>query len=282
MKHTNKNVKIILISVLISFFLTLITTSFMYIYFTSNHSNVVNTTKIDNTSTQTSDIVSKVKEGIVTVINRTQVNNTPSFSGSSIEEFLEWYNENKDNESKTTIVDSMIGSGFVIKKNANEYTILTNNHVIAGANELDIMFSDKTRVKATVVGAMEKKDVAVLKFTSTKKLPVLEFADSKYIKLGEDVIAIGSPLSTDYQQTVTKGIVSKLPFIQQIDEYDKRNALQTDTAINPGNSGGPLLNLQGHVIGMNTFKRQDAENLSFSMPSNDIKLWANQIMSKNK
>lgn len=233
----------------------------------------------DSINSNTTNVVSDVKNGVVTVINRTQVS-TITNNGYSIEDFYNWYNDNQNSNdtNQTKIVDNAIGSGFVIKESPKYYYILTNNHVIDGAKELDIMYSDKTRSKAQLVGSMPNKDIAVLKISKTKKLKVLSFANSQDIKLGEDVIAIGSPLSTDYQQTITKGIVSKLPFVQKIDEYDQRNALQTDAAINPGNSGGPLINMQGHVIGMNTFKREDGESLGFSMPSNDIKAWANKIL----
>lgn len=277
MKNFKSWILICLISITTSVIFT-----FLILSLYPNLNKLQTNSHYDNINTQTTKVVENVKDGVVTVINRTQVRNSRGFNGSTIEDFLNWYNNSNDQQSKTTVVDSAIGSGFIIKKDNNKYKLLTNNHVIDGASELEIMFSDKTRVKAKIVGALEHKDIAVLEFETNKKLPVLEFANSDKIKLGEEVIAIGSPISTDYQQTVTKGIVSKLPFEQQIDEYDKRNALQTDAAINPGNSGGPLLNLEGHVIGMNTFKRSDAENLNFSMPSNDILTWAKQIISNAK
>lgn len=283
MNYRNKlNLNILKLVVVITVITNIIMFTAAYFIFFNNNvngGNVITTNSyIDNVSTKQVNVVDKVKNGVVTVINRTKVS-TYGSSGN-LDDFFNWYNDNNsgNNNSQSRVVDNAIGSGFVIKNTGDKYYIMTNNHVIEGASEVEIMFSDKTRVKADLVGRMPNKDVAVLKINTNKKLTTLSFADSKKIKLGEDVIAIGSPLSTDYQQTVTKGIVSKLPFVQKIDEYDERNALQTDAAINPGNSGGPLFNLQGHVIGMNTFKREDGESLGFSMPSNDIKNWANHIL----
>lgn len=274
----------------ISIFTSVITTSFVIMVamlltftFSNKHENKESKTQtMQLSSTSTTSIVSKVKEGVLTVINRTQV----SSSSSSLEDFLRKYYSggNSSSDDSKNLVDDSIGSGFIFKKDANDktstYYALTNNHVVEGAKELEVMMSDKTRIKASLIGTMKNKDVAVIKFETERELPVLTIGDSSKVELGEDVIAIGSPISLDYQQSVTKGIISKLPFEQQIDEYDKRNAFQTDTAINPGNSGGPLIRLDGSVIGMNTFKRKDAENLNFSMPTNDVVKWKDQIMNK--
>ena len=138
-----------------------------------------------------------------------------------------------------------LGSGFVIDAAG---LVVTNNHVIADADEVNVIFNDGTTLKAEVVGRDTKTDLALLKVTPSKPLKAVKFGDSDKLRLGEWVIAIGNPFSLG--GTVTAGIVSARNRDIQSGPYD--NYIQTDAAINRGNSGGPLFNLNGEVIGVNT------------------------------
>ena len=158
------------------------------------------------------------------------------------------------------------GSGFVISRDG---FILTNHHVVDQAQEIQVLFSDRSEYQATIIGTDRRSDLALLKIKA-KGLDVLEFANSDKLKVGEWVLAIGSPFGLDY--SVTAGIVSakgrSLP-TEQGENYVP--FIQTDVAINPGNSGGPLFNLEGEVVGINSqiFSRSGGSiGLSFSIPSN--------------
>jgi serine protease Do len=140
---------------------------------------------------------------------------------------------------------SSLGSGFVIDA---EGLVVTNNHVIAEAEEITVVFNDGTRLKAEVVGRDTKTDIALLRIKPDKPLKFVKFGDSDKLRLGEWVIAIGNPFSLG--GSVSAGIVSARNRDIQSGPYD--NYIQTDAAINRGNSGGPLFNLEGEVIGVNT------------------------------
>lgn len=164
-----------------------------------------------------------------------------------------------------------IGSGFII--NEDGY-ILTNYHVIEGAKEVSVTLSDNTTVSAKVVNYDENQDVAMLKITDENvKVPaVAELGDSNALQQGEEVIAIGTPLSADLSQTVTNGIVSALNRNVETESGVVLNLIQTNASINPGNSGGPLVNTKGQVVGINTMKMsgENTEGIGFAIPINDI------------
>ena len=158
------------------------------------------------------------------------------------------------------------GSGFVISRDGY---ILTNHHVVDQASEIQVLFTDRREYQATVIGTDRRSDLALLKIDA-KGLDALVFADSDNLKVGEWVLAIGSPFGLDY--SVTAGIVSakgrSLP-TEKGENYVP--FIQTDVAINPGNSGGPLFNLKAEVVGINSqiFSRTGGSiGLSFSIPSN--------------
>lgn len=167
---------------------------------------------------------------------------------------------------------SGIGSGFIINE---EGYILTNYHVIKGAKEVVVTLSDGRNVNAKVVNYDENQDVAMLKISDASiKVPaVVELGNSDALKPGEQVIAIGSPLSKEFGQTVTAGIVSATNRAVKTNSGVELNLIQTDTAINPGNSGGPLVNTKGEVVGINNMKiaSDKIEGLGFSIPINSIK-----------
>ncbi len=153
------------------------------------------------------------------------------------------------------------GSGFVI---TSDGLIVTNNHVIDGADKVTVRFQDDTKeYVAKIVGRDKETDLAVIKIDAPKSLPVLQFGNSESIQVGEWVLAIGNPYGLD--NTVTAGIISAKHRIIGAGPFD--NFLQTDASINPGNSGGPLLNMKGQVIGINTAINANAENIGFAIPS---------------
>ena len=137
-----------------------------------------------------------------------------------------------------------LGSGFIIGRGGD---IVTNNHVVANADEITVTLADHRQFKASVVGRDAASDIALLKIDA-KNLPVLEWGNSTTLKVGEWVLAIGSPFG--FEHTVTAGIVSGKKRALASEQYVP--FLQTDVAINPGNSGGPLFNLDGEVIGINS------------------------------
>jgi serine protease Do len=157
------------------------------------------------------------------------------------------------------------GSGFVISRDGY---ILTNHHVVDQAEEIQVLFADRSEYQATIVGTDRRSDLALLKIEA-KGLKPLVFADSEALQVGEWVLAIGSPFGLDY--SVTAGIVSAIG--RSIPNRQRENYvpfIQTDVAINPGNSGGPLFNLEGEVVGINSqiFSRSGGSiGLSFSIPS---------------
>ncbi len=163
-----------------------------------------------------------------------------------------------------------MGSGFII--NTDGY-ILTNYHVIEGATEVTVTLSDGQEVTASVVNYDSDQDVAMIKINEDVEVPgVVELGDSDALQPGEEVLAIGNPLSKELSSTLTKGIVSALNRSIETQTGVSTNLIQTDTAINSGNSGGPLINTKGEVIGINTLKASDgAEGIGFAIPINDVK-----------
>jgi len=157
-----------------------------------------------------------------------------------------------------------MGSGFIIR--ANGY-ILTNAHVLKGADKINVTLNDGRHFSGTVIGTDSFTDVAVVKIDA-ENLPVARIGTNKGLRPGDFCIAIGSPLG--YDHTVTFGIISALERdVRAVNEHVR--FIQTDAAINPGNSGGPLLNLAGDVIGINTAIHANAQNLGFSIPIDTVK-----------
>jgi serine protease Do len=206
------------------------------------------------------DVAERVSAAVVN-ISTTQAASTPERSGpgarpqlppgSPFEEFFEEFFKNRRGQGDTPAPNrpprrvNSLGSGFVIDPSG---IVVTNNHVIAEADEITVIFTDGTRLKAEVLGKDQKTDLAVLRVKSDKPLKAVKFADSDKVRLGEWVIAIGNPFSLG--GTVTAGIVSARNRDINSGPYD--NYIQTDASINRGNSGGPLFNMDGEVIGVNT------------------------------
>lgn len=165
-----------------------------------------------------------------------------------------------------------IGSGFIINQ---EGYILTNYHVVKGAQEISVTLSNDVTTTAQIVNYDENQDVAMIKITDESvKIPAtVELGDSDSLQPGEEVIAIGTPLSTELSSTVTKGIISATSRSVAVESGVTMNLIQTDAAINAGNSGGPLVNTKGEVVGINSSKisGEAVEGIGFSIPINDIK-----------
>ena len=170
------------------------------------------------------------------------------------------------------------GSGFIV---SSDGLILTNAHVIDGADKVTVTLKDGRTLEGKVMGEDRITDIAVVKIES-ESLPTLTFADSDTLQIGEWAIAIGNPLGLD--NTVTTGIVSATGRnSSQIGVGDKRiDFIQTDAAINPGNSGGPLLNARGEVIGINTAIIKNAQGLGFAIPINSARDIAEQLIANGK
>ena len=168
---------------------------------------------------------------------------------------------------------SALGSGFVIDVNG---TIITNNHVIKGAEDIVVRFSNDKEYKAEIIGADPLSDVAVLKIKSNEKFKPVKFADSDKARIGDWVIAIGNPFGLG--GTVTSGIISARNRNIGLSRYE--DFIQTDASINSGNSGGPLFNLDGDVIGINTaiLGQQGSIGIGFAIPSNSAKQVINQLI----
>jgi serine protease Do len=154
-----------------------------------------------------------------------------------------------------------LGSGFIIDK---EGYVVTNNHVIEDADQIKVKLGDDNEFDAEIVGRDPNTDLALLKIESKKDLPVLAMGDSDALKIGQWVVAIGSPFGLE--RTVTAGIVSAKGRVIGSGPYD--DFIQTDASINPGNSGGPLLNMKGEVVGINTAIIASGTGIGFAIPIN--------------
>ena len=189
------------------------------------------------------------------------------------------------------------GSGVIYKKTGNTAFIVTNNHVIAGSNKVEVLMSNGKKLPATVVGHDAISDLAVLKINAQDVTEVASFGNSDDIQVGQTALAIGSPLGSEYATSLTEGIISAKK--RTIDVTNSQGAttgqetvIQTDAAINPGNSGGPLINLAGQVIGINSMKLSSTgtgsgsstsvEGMGFAIPSNEVVSIINQLVANGK
>jgi serine protease Do len=172
-----------------------------------------------------------------------------------------------------------LGSGFIVDRRGY---ILTNNHVVEGAEEIKVTLTDERTFRAALVGRDRFTDLAVLKIDA-RDLPALALADSVRLAVGETVVAIGSPLWIEGGPTVTAGVVSALG--RSMEERGLpvlHNLIQTDAAINPGNSGGPLLNLAGRVVGINTAIIPSAHGIGFAISINTAKPVMRELIAKGR
>ena len=266
--------------------------------FTNTTDTGVKTAKtVYSNTTDTTKAVKKVQNAVVSVINYQEGSSSDSlndlygriFGGGDRSDSSQ---ENSKDSDGLQVAGE--GSGVIYKKDGKEAYIVTNNHVVDGAKKLEIMLSDGSKITGKLVGKDTYSDLAVVKVSSDKIKTVAEFADSNSLTVGEKAIAIGSPLGTEYANSVTEGIVSSLSrtVTMQNDngETVSTNAIQTDAAINPGNSGGALVNIEGQVIGINSSKISSTsavagsavEGMGFAIPSNDVVEIINQLEKDGK
>ncbi len=224
--------------------------------------------------TDVSEVVEAVMPSIVSITSKTLVNSGmfgPFYSG-------EQYAEGA-------------GSGIIVSKTDSELLILTNNHVVEGANELSVQFVNEKNVDATIKGTSERKDVAVISVklkdldnATINAIKIATLGDSTKLKVGNGVIAIGNALG--YGQSVTTGVVSALNREVAVDN-NKTKMIQIDAAINGGNSGGALLNSAGEVVGINSLKYSanatstsaSVEGMGFAIPISDVKDLVTKLMN---
>lgn len=225
------------------------------------------TTAIPENATATT-AYGKISDAVVSVLN---------FSKSGANSFQE----------------SSEGSGVIYKKAGDAAYVVTNNHVINGADQIQVMLHDGKKVVATLVGKDAMTDLAVLKIDPKNVTTTAEFGDSNKIQVGQKVLAIGSPLGSEYASSVTQGIISaKKRLVESTPEngqnYGGSTVIQTDAAINPGNSGGPLVNFQGQVVGINSMKLSSSssgtsvEGMGFAIPSDQVVDIVNKLVKDGK
>ncbi len=221
--------------------------------------NKGNTTTTQNVSLKVNtDVTRAVEKAGDAVVGITNIQTT-SF----------WSQEGGSQEAGT-------GSGVIYKKENGKAFIVTNNHVIEGASQLEVTLADGTKIPATLKGSDPWMDLAVLEVDGNSIKTIAEFGDSDTLKSGEPVIAIGNPLGLGFSGSVTSGIISGVERTIPVDlngdgiEDWQVEVLQTDAAINPGNSGGALINIAGQVIGINSMKiaQEAVEGIGLSIPIN--------------
>lgn len=256
------------------------------------HQNSAGETVVENVKVNVdSDItnaVDKVQDAVVSVINLQSQNQGTNGFG-------QLFGQQQKSSDDSNLEASSEGSGVIYKKSGNSAYIVTNNHVVEGQQGLEVLLKDGTKVKAELVGTDAYSDLAVLKISADKVNKVASFGDSNSLKVGEPAIAIGSPLGSEYANSVTSGIISSLnrqvTSTNESNQTVNINAIQTDAAINPGNSGGPLVNIEGQVIGINSSKIASTsasssgvsvEGMGFAIPSNDVVNIINQLEKDGK
>ena len=196
------------------------------------------------------------------------------FGGRERDPFRDFFGPFEEGPSKE-FKQRSLGSGFIIDK---EGFIVTNNHVVEGADQIKVRLANEKEYEATVVGRDPKTDLALIKIEGAKDLVPLPVGDSDAQEVGTWVVAIGSPFGLE--QTVTAGIVSAKGRIIGSGPYD--DFIQTDASINPGNSGGPLINMNGEVIGINTAIVASGQGIGFAIPINMAKDIIAQLKSKGE
>ena len=220
-----------------------------------------------------SDLAKRVQGAVVNIstTKNLRVRRGPYYQFN--EDYYQRYYRN--NPQKNLKRPNSLGSGFILDKDG---FILTNNHVVQGADEILVKLSDGRDFKARVIGADPKSDLAVIKIETHEDLPIVTLGNSDNLDIGDWVLAIGNPFGLT--QTVTAGILSAKGRVIGAGPYD--NFLQTDASINPGNSGGPLFNLKGEVVGVNTAIIAGGQGIGFAIPINQAKIVIPQLISRGK
>ncbi len=180
--------------------------------------------------------------------------------------FRRFFDQQQEEGGNTERLERSLGSGVVISKDGY---IVTNNHVVEGAESIRIAFNDRETYQAEIIGTDPATDVALIKIDPTRDLPFLEFGDSDALRVGEQVMAVGNPFGVG--QTVTMGIVSAKG--RSIGLMNYEDHIQSDAAINPGNSGGAMVNMRGEVVGINSAilsRSGGSQGIGFAIPANMV------------
>ncbi|MCU6700216.1 S1C family serine protease [Dorea ammoniilytica] len=239
---------------------------------TSKNSDSSSTLKLSqSSSTVTSDVSDIVNSAMPSVV---------AITNMSVQEVQSYFGGTQQQESTSC------GSGIIIGKNDSELLIVTNNHVVEGAETLTVSFANETSVEASIKGTDSSKDLAVVAVPldsidddTMNAISIITLGDSDQLQVGEPVIAIGNALG--YGQSVTTGIVSALDRNLDMEGFDSK-LIQTDAAINPGNSGGALLNANGELIGINTAKvnANAVEGMGYAIPISDATSVIENLMNR--
>lgn len=227
-----------------------------------------------------SDIVEKIAEqaGPAVVKLETSVKTTTSSNPFFDDPFFREFFGDSFRTMPQERVQQGLGSGFIISKDGY---ILTNNHVVEGADEIKVFLTSRQEPYiAKVVGSDAELDLAVLKIDADHDLPILKLGDSNKTKVGNWVVAIGNPYGLDH--TVTVGVISAKGRPITIGNTQFKDLIQTDASINPGNSGGPLLNLNGEVVAINTAINAQAQGIGFAIPSSTVLQVLDQLLENGK
>ena len=247
----------------------------------SSSSASISKTSAKNSGTMTS-AYNKVKGAVVSVINLKKNSTRKSnsiydlFGGSDDD------SSSSSSSSTTKYTTYSEGSGVIYLRSNGKGYIVTNNHVISGSDKVQVVLASGKTVDAKVVGKDSTSDLAVLSIDAKYVTQTASFGDSKSLITGQTVIAVGSPMGSEYASSVTQGIISA-PSRTITTSSNQQTVIQTDAAINPGNSGGPLVNSAGQVIGINSMKLSQStdgtsvEGMGFAIPSNEVVTIINQV-----
>lgn len=234
-----------------------------------------------NVESEVTKAVEKVEDAVVSVT-------TYQKSNSELSDIEKIFGPASDSQSsKDELQEAGEGSGVIYRKDNGKAYIVTNNHVVAGASAVSIMLHSGKKADAKIIGTDTYSDLAVLEISDKDVTTIAEFGNSNNVKVGETVLAIGSPLGSTFANSVSQGIISAKDRMITNQTSDgaiiNSKAIQTDAAINPGNSGGALINTAGQVIGINSSKIAQAasgvsaEGMGFAIPSNEVVNIINQL-----
>lgn len=252
--------------------------------FHPSHLNAISLPKVQPiarpTAVDSTNFITKVVDKVGAAVVRIDATKTISRATSEVfkDPFFKEFLGKQSQAPASKEIEKGVGSGFITTTDGE---IVTNAHVVSGADTVTVTLKDGRIFKGKVMGADLLTDVAVVKIQA-QNLPTVTLGDANQLKPGEWAIAIGNPLGLD--NTVTAGIISATGRTSgQVGIRDSRvNFIQTDAAINPGNSGGPLLNARGDVIGVNTAIIQDAQGIGFAIPINTVRRISRQLITKGK
>lgn len=250
----------------------------------SSSSASISKNSAKNSGTMTS-AYNKVKGAVVSVINLKK--NSTRKSSSIYDLFGSGDSDSSSSSSTTKYTTYSEGSGVIYLKSNGKGYIVTNNHVISGSDKVQVVLASGKTVSAKVVGKDSTSDLAVLSIDAKYVTQTASFGDSKSLITGQTVIAVGSPMGSEYASSVTQGIISA-PSRTITTSSNQQTVIQTDAAINPGNSGGALVNSAGQVIGINSMKLSQStdgtsvEGMGFAIPSNEVVTIINQLVKNGK